>query len=488
MSRCNLIGAIMRTTITTVIEQLTRNELTHLDLKNILANPRNDPYVGEVSCYRNEDLIQLANAVQANTSLEKFTIRGLDSSCITSWTEIGARALGNALKDHPNLNHIYIDLSTFVLEDKDIIDFILSVTGSAPLKTLYFMFYCDSEAFINQLGALLEQNTSLEHITIQGRVKNDSIYSEQTLMAFARGFSNKTMSSLKINYLSLGNKGINYLIEQLTLTELKHLTFRDCRFTSDAFPLWNELFAENKLLSLDLSGNSLFTAEAQQPMAFLHCFPSLQNLSLRGTGIEANTLRQLVMLLTMNRSITALDISESKLDLTCMYYLKELIEAKTSLKGLSMDFCNINDEQVATLYPTLNNPQLCHLQQISFSGNQKLSATTYNSLLSILKNNFYLGEISPPRHYPQLKVATKLHKIRKQSQFINEAMELANGFYAATPAESNSQSTVNAHTGAPQRLFKSRSAIEFPLVEEEAEAEEAEEADAVKQSTNCAIM
>jgi hypothetical protein len=376
-------------------------------------------------------------------------------------------------------------------------------------------------------------------------------------MAFARGFSNKTMSSLKINYLSLGNKGINYLIEQLTLTELKHLTFSGCRFTSDAFPLWNELFAGNKLLSLDLSGHSLFTAEAQQSMAFLHCFPGLQKLSLRGTGIEANTLRQLVTLLTMNRSITALDISQSKLDLTCMHYLKELIEAKTSLKRLGMDFCNINDEQIATLYPTLNNPQLCHLQQISFSGNQKLSATTYNSLLSILKNNFYLGKISPPLHYPQLRVATKLHKIRKQSQFINEAMELANGFYATTPAESNyfaslpleiimrillklgegtpgldevqliacsslilnnykkrkelledqnyspevevnraaytqsnqgiwrwwAQSTVNAETGAPQRLFKSRSTIEFPLVEEEAEA-----ADAAKQSTNCAIM
>jgi hypothetical protein len=67
-------------------------------------------------------------------------IDGTDSCYSLDWTAEGARAFGEAIKDHPTLKTLVVNLKTHLDEEK-IIGFLYGLTGSAEINSLHVDVY-----------------------------------------------------------------------------------------------------------------------------------------------------------------------------------------------------------------------------------------------------------------------------------------------------------------------------------------------------------
>jgi hypothetical protein len=138
-----------------VVTKLKANdpELKELSLGNLVSNE--------------DDLEALTEALSVNNTVEKILIKDLT---LTVWTESGAKALGNVLKNHPRLGTLSIGSMFSNQTPKHIISgLLLSLTGNAPVKSFSYSF--DSNKFpgvIRTIGEYLHENSTLESIYLEG--------------------------------------------------------------------------------------------------------------------------------------------------------------------------------------------------------------------------------------------------------------------------------------------------------------------------------
>jgi len=444
-----------RISLQEIIQQLVSNdvEVKQLNLTNILGNSRiqtdheednwynmqsHDDY--EISIYNDEVLIQLANAIRQNTTIEEFSISGVDSSCALEWTGVGARAIGDALKDHPTLKHVNLTLDPFRLNTNKIIGFLYCLTGSAKIKILDVDLYCARTDLINELGEILKNNKTLESIAFRVR----DTYQESALINFATGLAqDKTIKRLSIHNFRLNDIGICHLAQALNNSpKLELLDLQQCGLTQNGITFLSPILTNSSSLTqLTLNSNPLGLEGIQQLAVQLASFKNLQNLSLRNTQMNHESLSCLVTELINNPGvISSLDCSGFLFDVASTQSIKKLIEENSTLRSIHLDSSNLNDQHLLELKDLLSNPKKCQLEHFGFSGIQLLSKESYKSLVNILKKNGNLLTLDSPNCSPELKHAMNVNQINKkiryrnsQNEFINGSIELANCFFGKKP-------------------------------------------------------
>jgi hypothetical protein len=436
----------------TVLNNLKSNkaDFTELSLTKIIANPQPSPYeeVPFTYHYDDEALLKLAEALKFNTSLKVFEISHSISffGYKPQWTPVGALAIGNALKNHPNLEAIDITLRTSQLESNAIINFLDCLTGTAPIKCLSFSFSHDDTEFMNNLAQALMRNKSLEFIYLKGplgHTDNPSVFETEV---FVQGLTaSKKLRRLKLKNIPLGNSGIKTLSTNLStyedLQNLKVLELNQCSFTGEAMrdliPALGEHCDAIEVLSL--SGNKLQYEGAHLISTQLSLFKNLEQLELRDTGICKKSLDCLVTGLLESKCplrILALDSNHFQLD--SMHSIRKLVKNNSTLKALSMSSCQLVDKHLLALIDLLENPNECFMESFKFVDNFALEAKTCQRLLNAVRKNHNLCCLELPGHLPGsslplIKNALEVNitnKIRKsQGEFVRACIELANLYY-----------------------------------------------------------
>ncbi len=138
------------------IERLESNEQewTHLRLGCITMNTTIG-YEMEVSHIHDDDLIKLSKAITNNNTLSHVVIDGTDSTRDLKWTNQGAQAIGEALKNHPNLQFLSINLATFKIKSDEIEGFLIALTGTASIRYFNLEVYCSNDIFHQYLANCL---------------------------------------------------------------------------------------------------------------------------------------------------------------------------------------------------------------------------------------------------------------------------------------------------------------------------------------------
>lgn len=422
----------------TAIERLNSNNpmWKRFDLDKIIINPIPDPDVGRVSHIKDEDLTRLSEAIKKNTTLETLTISGSgsDSTRSLEWTAEGAKAFGKAIKDHPKLSTIIIDLPTYQIKPDQIIGFLYSLTGSAKIESLTIKVYCESSPdFLNELGRLLQTRTGIKKIIIEGNIFNEIEVQEHTLDDFAKGLGNQAnLNTLCLEYLNLQNEGVAQIAQSLSKTTLlKKLTLLLCQIRGAGVSSVCQLIAHNPLLEvLRLDSNPLGTEGIAELAKKLPLLNNLNFLSLNEADIATPALELILQCFLKNKlSISSLSLSSNKSINVSMDIISNLIEHNPKLKKLHLDYCGLKDYHIKKIEKLLMDPNRCKLELFSFQGNQQLNPITYSNLLDILRRNENLTDLYPPRvsdqHSAALEFNRKRKIQRKQQAFIETAITLS---------------------------------------------------------------
>lgn len=434
-----LRNSIVPFTLDDIIEKLesTESNVQFLDFSQILINPQQivDEELGDyqVSHIRDVDLLRLAQALQKNTSLITVEICGSDSTRSLEWTELGARAIGAALKDHPTLKSLRIDLNTYQITENEIIGFLDILTGTAHIETFSVEVYCSNDAFILALGDALHQNISLKRIRIQGQVSSNQVLSSQAIQRLTAGIGfEKQLTALHLAYLNLGDTGALALTQHCSqLTTLTQISLDQLRISAVGIGALMPLLTTNKdLTELDLSNNPLQLTGIQQLMNALALMPFLKKLTLEDTHLNTDAIDYLVSQ-WRNSRLAISDLSLNSNRTTNIRSIYQLIEGNTYLKKLDLCFWDINDKEMGLLLPLLADTDRCHLEKFSFSGNQKLSGATYNAILETLNKNCFIT-LAPPRHHVATREANERNRDNictlHQQRCLNQMVDLAQGY------------------------------------------------------------
>ncbi|STX28866.1 Ran GTPase-activating protein (RanGAP) involved in mRNA processing and transport [Legionella beliardensis] len=443
-------------TLPEVIKRLANDDnLTSLSLTHIAVNPIPDPhYAGHfIYQYYDADLLLLAQALETNTTLKEFKVIDRGSSCKLQWTEAGAQAIGQALKNIPTLETVTINLQNLSLSGPEVMGFLECLNGNAQIKHLDFYFYCDDLASMNHLGALLMNNKSLESIYLQGKISSLNL----APLTFVDGLmESKSLRALTINYIQLGDDGVKKLATFLNQHPLKELTLNQCGFTGKATKdLLPALTHHCAIEVLNLSSNNLGDDGIQYLVNELPLLKNLTVLYLNSIGISSNGLDSLVTgLRTSNCSIKKLILDSNSVWVEDMNAIKKLIRNNLTLNSLSMNFCNLADGHVSELIPLFSDPNQCSLYGFTFVDNFDLESKTQQKILDAIRKNPNLLSFNPPGGTnPLLSDATKINRRKKtqqsQAAFVNACIVFAQIYYRVNP---DNLSVFSASTFFPLEL------------------------------------
>jgi Ran GTPase-activating protein (RanGAP) involved in mRNA processing and transport len=431
-------------TLERTIETLNANnpEFKEFHLNSIIMNPTQDEWQdGElftVSHIRDEDLFQLAEALEKNNTLETIAIDGTDSSRSLEWTDAGAKAVGESIKNHPKLKNVKISMQTYDLDEIQISGFLHCLTGSANIEHLSLSVYCDTIHFLNTLGnLLLSKQKSLKSIYIQGSSFRVSHLPEieTSLETFAMGLgSQKELQHINFQFLNVHDSGIAKFADTMQeITSLKSLELQGCKIRNGVKHICSMAKNNPALEHLDLGYNSLSELGAKELITALHLFKNLKFLGLNKVNLTNTALDYLVSTYAEKKlNFPSLCMSSHKMDDCSIELIIKLIDGNIKLKKLVLDFCDITDKHIKKLEPLLSDPLRCQLESFSFSGNQPLSLTTYNKLLTILDKNELIYNLLPPRQSSEHRVVNNINwrkkQLREWDMYIWSAICLLNAY------------------------------------------------------------
>lgn len=440
-----------------VIEMLKSNDPLYdeLILKEIRINPLlmswSEEIDRDVYHVTDQDMLRLASALQNNSTLKSIVINVGDRVCSVEWTEVGAEAVGKALKNHPRLNSIYISLKSYTIGEEAIAGLLHSLTGTAQIKTLKIDVFCDHRNFMNKLGLALQQCNSLEAIYIEGsRFSADKNTKDVCFQLFAHGLANqKQLKTLSLNYLPVNDTGMTVIALSLVdIHSLQVLNLKQCFITGECAPFLCSILASNPYLhSLNLNNNALGQEGLQQVANHLPSLPRLTCLELARTKLNNEALSYLISIWLENcLTIRELNISSIVIDDVSVDLILKLIDGNQALKHLALNFCSVNDAQIIKMAPILSDPTRCQLESFDTLGNTlEFNPETCRISLNILHQNKNICSLLFfPTDSEHLK-ARDINRKKKNTQyrasqqlFVNTIIELCKIYYI--PADENMSS------------------------------------------------
>lgn len=438
------------------VSWLKDNVLTTLTVDRMTVMGREDqPWAHIPHTNINDELLtNLAAAISDNCSLKKFSInRKQAEHCSFEWTEDGAKAIGEALKNHPAIKKIYLNLRGATLSQLDILS---CLTGTADIRRLTLKINATEKPdFLEKIGTLLSQNKSLRSIRLKAShflPITDIHYEEKTLATFANGLTqDKKLKIFFIKNLNIKDCGALALNKAFAnIHSLKKLSLTNCGITTHGMTDVNAILANNSKLSyLDLRGNKLNKNGIEQLSRQLPTLPKLKALGLSKTGLDDAGVESFKNVwLQKQLKIDELDLSVNQFDTRGISAILQIVKESVNLKILNLADCHIKDQHVKQLEAILANPADCRLETISFSENGPFNKISYQSFVKIIKDNenicnFYAPGrhlYLPPGHHLYLQglfdPSLKTNRIKKkllyrtsQSSFITTATELAHLYY-----------------------------------------------------------
>lgn len=443
----------------TVIQRLKSNDSQWEELRigNILINPKTVHtgcgYSYVVSIFTDDALIELAEAVKMNKTIQKMTFTGLGCSTISmECTEQGISAIAEAFKDHPMLESIYVDF----LHCKDqaiYFQFFNCLFGTANIKNFMCRIKLENNELMDQFSMALSQKNCLEYIFIEGNIKSEYRYSEATLLALANSLSRqRNLKELKLSYLNLNDEGILHISNALVenkIRSIQSLTLNKCDITDDGMKWINRILRmQHHVVKLNLSGNKFGVTGVTELTSILLLLKNLQELSLSDVELGAELLKILVSawLGDSQFSITKFDMSSNPFNNDSAAFLIELIQKSMTLKSLIVNFCDITNEHIHEMAAILSNPNQCRLEYFYMGGNQLINKEICHTLITAVKMNENILGLYPPggsskelRHALACNGHNKLARyLASQQKFVNAAIELGNLFYSL-PDENNKE-------------------------------------------------
>jgi Ran GTPase-activating protein (RanGAP) involved in mRNA processing and transport len=384
-------------------------------------------------------LMQIAEAIKVNTTLTTIRILGKNNFHIPlKCTAAGAGAIGCALKDHPQLKKIVLN----VIGSDRIIGFLSALTGTAPITDLTINACYANDAFVSDLAKKLRQQHKLKKITIESISNTENLLDLKTIKELSAGLISGSLETLELIDLNLGNNGVAYLAKYLAKsTTLTQLTLKGISLSAAGVRrLSPALIANRYLTELYLENNPLELEGIQELMKVLPSLNSLQHLSLLNTQLDDHTIAYLAdQWRILKLPVPSLSIASNEFTDAATKDIYKLIDGNLYLKILSVNKCNISDDQLSALAPLLSNSDRCHIERFSFKGNQ-LSNNSHKILSTILKNNKFIQFDWLPRVFlihEQNKKNLKYITMRFEQECLDQAIEIAN--YHTSPSASAEQ-------------------------------------------------
>lgn len=390
-------------------------ELSLTSILNPVAGVGNEQ---SISWIGDEELLQLGDALKQNKTLEGICIDWDENKHELGWTPAGAKAFGDSIKNHPTLHTVTIDLETYDLTDDHILGFFSCLLGTANIQHLYITTYSYSAYFLNTLGKLLTQKTSLKLFYLQNRSFHNS-QEEKTslpLADFAAGLgAQSSLQVLSIKYLYLGNGRIDAIAEAMQRT-LKQLELVWCGI-NNANTICSIAIANKQLQKLDISHNPLTELGIKQLANTLPFLSSLKTLILSKTGLNNTALAYLTKIYREKKlTFSRLDLSSNPLDIHSMDSLIKLIDGNKHLKRLDLRFCRMYDAMFQRLIPLLSDSKRCQLEHLHVVDNtSSLSNNMYKQLPTIVKKNEYL-QVHTNHIETMLDFANNLNERKKHAR------------------------------------------------------------------------
>jgi hypothetical protein len=413
-------------------------------LNRIIINPTQQNFgVGResemltVSHIYDTDLIRLAAAFKKNKTIETVIIDGTDSTRDLRWTECGANAIGESLKDHPTISLLAIETQTYQLEETQIIGFLRCLGGKSNITRLSMDFYQDSCELLNELGKLLLEKNCLKSIHISGSFFNKPKRISTSLINFFNGIgTQKKLTSLSLEHLNLS--GQNWQEIAATMQEISFLTvFKlvSCGISAKDIQYVLSLTRKNtELTTLNLGYNSLGEDGIQIVAQNIPLLKKLKKLDLSKTNLNVKALKSLVSTLTEEKIVLSnLRLSSNPMDSSFIDELNRLIDGNTGLKSLDLSFCNLTGEHLEIMRPILQDPQRCFLETLAFVSNFKMTI----KIREIVSDIMYLNETICLHHgwvFPEHQVLQNMNEMKLHQKtwgtFIETVLSLGIGCYS----------------------------------------------------------
>ncbi|HEX2549355.1 MAG TPA: hypothetical protein VHM20_05975, partial [Gammaproteobacteria bacterium] len=215
-------------------------------------------YTSRRPVYRlTQDFIQRLNrTVINNTDLQVFCFNDFDDLSVeVEWTPEQTCAVGHALKNHPTLEKIDIEISREA-KPNVIVNFLQCLTGSAPIKTLHLKLHENvDESFLNEIGKIFLKNTSLKEIRIALSDIHQDIF-KNSLAEFFEGLVHiPSLKELCLKNFSAADDNLKILHK---MHSLKKLTLDSMNCTDESMVILSDILKVNLNIEfLDLSANPL---------------------------------------------------------------------------------------------------------------------------------------------------------------------------------------------------------------------------------------
>lgn len=403
-----------------------------------------------VSRINNSHLEKLANALQSNTIVENICIAGGDS-LRPKWTAKGASTFGKAIKDHPKLTSLAIQLP-----EGQATGFLYSLYGSAKITKLTINVDLETNPFfLNELASILQIKKDMEaiHIIVPYDSKKEiaSISSSlKDLLASIRG-----QTSLRELYICNPNiVAPGEIVKTLSsLTRLESLTLTvEGNNNFSVAAILPALQNHKELRELNFSGNKLGENDVSALADLLPAL-GLRKLEIGSTQINKESLQLLLnTIIKHGLKILHLGLSKNNSIKNSIDSIIEFIGANKHLRNLDLDFCNLGDEELVKLAVILKDPTKCSLEHFSFAGDQRLESKTHAAIKEVLINN-EITLILPKNNIYFLEDAISFHQQRaiELKKFANTAITLCQGFRAHLTPDSKTKAPF---TRLPANMIK----------------------------------
>lgn len=269
-------------------------------------------------------------------------------------------------------------------------------------------------AGVEEVSNFLAQNPTLNSVTF---CHECSIHN---LKILARGLKkNSGLKKLSFSRSKCGQEGVNVICASVP-AQLSSLCLEDCSF-SFVSPVIQLLSTNKNISSLDISENSLKAKEIMELLQFLEKNTSVTNLKMRRCGIRYTT-GSIFKLLGTNNVIKSLDVSDQTL---ATKNFCDGLKLNTTLTSLKFNNSKIGSKGVGILLKSIKHNTSLQVLKIGgcFQGNS-LSEDFHNwdfplNLTSLdLSNNDFL-----PSHAESLSSLIRsstslkiLHLVGKQKK------------------------------------------------------------------------
>lgn len=447
----------------TAIERLRSNDpkWDTLILRNVSFNSTHDirDEMRLISHITDNGLVELAEAIKQNITLTRVVIDGHNSRHSLEWTATGVKAMGRAMKNHPKLQSLSIQLFTSIIPNNGVIGFFDALTGSAPLFSLsltgdYFNSEFINSQFISELGNFLFQNVTLKAISIKR--ENGVPLAFDSLENFIAGLVfRKSIEQLHFWGLKLDDVGIACLESHFSkTTTLISLTLRDVGLSATGMQnLVPLLIANRNLVKLDLQCNPLKEEGISQLALALPSLIFLKELDVSDTQLDDGAIDYLVKqwrelklgISTLSLQSNRFTEHANKITNKSLISIHKLIDGNVYLKNLRLAWSAISDYHIQVLAPLLIDRQRCHLENFSFSGllgeREELSKKSYSKIVDILKRNAFIT-IDPPSslYYSMARIQGNRKNadyitMKHQQSALNQLIEIGNIYTAPSKSQ-----------------------------------------------------